>query len=156
MAVIKTILFYDLILFWSVNCINLDKKIGHIFQKNRNSLKFWRRYNFCFEQKNRAGLQLPPYYSICTSKRGIWDKFTEFTSLKFWNLLSETRGISKFQKMRKFHLATWLESESTFMTVFTTTKSFDKHCDKHCDDGICLQCPFLGIPSLWGILFTII
>ena len=34
-------------------------------------------------------------------KRKIWDKFTEFTFLKFWNLLSETREISKFQKMNK-------------------------------------------------------
>ena len=31
-------------------------------------------------------------------KREIWDKFTEFTFLKFWNLPSETREISKFQK----------------------------------------------------------
>ena len=34
-------------------------------------------------------------------KREIWDKFTEFTFLKFWNLPSETREISKFQKMNE-------------------------------------------------------
>ena len=32
-------------------------------------------------------------------KREIWDKFTKFTLLRFWNLLSETREISKFQKI---------------------------------------------------------
>ena len=39
---------------------------------------------------------------ICTSnhmfKGEIWDKFTEFTFLKFSNLPSKTREISKFQK----------------------------------------------------------
>ena len=34
-------------------------------------------------------------------KREIWEKFTEFTFLKFWNLPSETREISKFQKMNQ-------------------------------------------------------
>ena len=34
-------------------------------------------------------------------KKKIWDKFTEFTFLKFWNLPSETRAISKFQKMNE-------------------------------------------------------
>ena len=34
-------------------------------------------------------------------KREIWDKFTEFTSLKFWNFPSERRGISKFQEMNE-------------------------------------------------------
>ena len=33
-------------------------------------------------------------------KREIWDKFTEFTFLKFLNLPSKTREISKFQNMR--------------------------------------------------------
>ena len=32
-------------------------------------------------------------------KREIWDKLTEFTFLKFWNLHSETREISKFQEI---------------------------------------------------------
>ena len=40
---------------------------------------------------------------ICTSnhmfKKEIWDKFMELTFLKFWNLPSETRENSKFQKM---------------------------------------------------------
>ena len=34
-------------------------------------------------------------------KMEIWDKFTEFNSLKFWNLPSEIREISKFQKMNE-------------------------------------------------------
>ena len=34
-------------------------------------------------------------------KKKIWDKFTEFTFLKFWNLSSETKEISKFQKMNE-------------------------------------------------------
>ena len=34
-------------------------------------------------------------------KREILDKFTEFTFLKFWNLPSGTREISKFQKMNE-------------------------------------------------------
>ena len=34
-------------------------------------------------------------------KREIWDKFTKFTFLKFLNLPSETREISKFQKMNE-------------------------------------------------------
>ena len=42
-------------------------------------------------------------YRICNSngmfKREIWNKFPEFTFLKFWNLLSETREISKFKKI---------------------------------------------------------
>ena len=32
-------------------------------------------------------------------KREIWDKFTEFTFLKFWNFPRKTREISKFEKM---------------------------------------------------------
>ena len=47
----------------------------------------------------------PPSRSICTSnhmfKVEIWDKFTEFTFLKFLNLPRFTREISKFQKMNK-------------------------------------------------------
>ena len=43
------------------------------------------------------------FCKICTSnhmfKRETWDKFTELTFLKFWNLPSETSEISKFQKM---------------------------------------------------------
>ena len=31
-------------------------------------------------------------------KRGIWDKLTEFTFLKFLDLQSEKREISKFKK----------------------------------------------------------
>ena len=42
---------------------------------------------------------------ICASnhmfKRKIWDKFTEFTFLKFWDPPSETREISKFQKINE-------------------------------------------------------
>ena len=34
-------------------------------------------------------------------KRKIWDKFTEFTFLKFWNIPSETREISNVQKMNQ-------------------------------------------------------
>ena len=34
-------------------------------------------------------------------KREMWDKFTEFTFLKFWNLPIETREIPKFQKMNE-------------------------------------------------------
>ena len=34
-------------------------------------------------------------------KREIWDKFTELTFLKFWNLPDETRDIFKSQKMSK-------------------------------------------------------
>ena len=34
-------------------------------------------------------------------KTKVWDKFTEFTFLKFWNLTIETREISKFQKMNE-------------------------------------------------------
>ena len=34
-------------------------------------------------------------------KRKIWNKFTELTFLKFENLPSETREISKFQKMNE-------------------------------------------------------
>ena len=45
------------------------------------------------------------YHEISTSnqmfKREICDKFTEFTFLKFWNLPSETREISKFQKINE-------------------------------------------------------
>ena len=33
--------------------------------------------------------------------REIWDKFTEFTFLKFSHLSSETREIPKFQKMNE-------------------------------------------------------
>ena len=33
--------------------------------------------------------------------REIWDKFTEFTFLKFSNLPSETREISKFHQMNE-------------------------------------------------------
>ena len=36
-------------------------------------------------------------------KREIWDKHTEFTFLKFWNLSSEAREISKFQKMNELN-----------------------------------------------------
>ena len=48
----------------------------------------------------------PPVSEIlCASnhmfKKEIWDKFTEFTFLKFWNLPSQTREISKFQKMNE-------------------------------------------------------
>ena len=42
---------------------------------------------------------------VCTSnymfKKEIRDKFTEFTFLKFWNLPSQMREISKFQKMNE-------------------------------------------------------
>ena len=42
---------------------------------------------------------------ICTSnnmfKREIWDKFTEFTFSKFWNLPRFTREILKFRKMNE-------------------------------------------------------
>ena len=45
------------------------------------------------------------FCKICTSnhmfKRETWDKFTELTFLKFWNLPSETSEISKFQKMNE-------------------------------------------------------
>ena len=34
-------------------------------------------------------------------KREIWDKFTEFTFLKFWRCPSQTREISKFQEMNE-------------------------------------------------------
>ena len=34
-------------------------------------------------------------------KSKIWDKFTEFTFLKLWNLPSEMREIWKFQKMNE-------------------------------------------------------
>ena len=37
---IKEKLFYDVILFQSVNCTKSDKKIGHISQKKSNALKF--------------------------------------------------------------------------------------------------------------------
>ena len=42
------------------------------------------------------------WHKISTSnhifKGDIWDKFAGFTFLKFWNLLSKTREISKLQK----------------------------------------------------------
>ena len=45
------------------------------------------------------------FLKICTTnhvfKRKIWDKFTEFTFWKYSNLQSETKEISKFQKMNE-------------------------------------------------------
>ena len=40
-------------------------------------------------------------------KKEIWDKFTESTFLKFWNLPSETKEISKFQKVTE-ELKKWI------------------------------------------------
>ena len=37
-------------------------------------------------------------------EREIWDKFTEFAFFKFWNRPSETREISKFQKMNEVRI----------------------------------------------------
>ena len=38
-------------------------------------------------------------------KREIWDKFTKLTFLKFWNLPSEKREISKFQKLNEVNFS---------------------------------------------------
>ena len=38
-------------------------------------------------------------------KREIWDKFAEITFLKFWNLPSEMREISKFQTMNEVNFS---------------------------------------------------
>ena len=57
------------------------------------------------ESKTSLDLSSSTTREICTSnhmfKREIWDKSSEFTFLKFWNLPSETREISKFQKMNE-------------------------------------------------------
>ena len=38
-------------------------------------------------------------------KREIWDKFTKLTFLKFWNLPSEKREISKFHKLNEVNFS---------------------------------------------------
>ena len=38
-------------------------------------------------------------------KREIWNEFTEFTFLKFWNLPIETREISKFEKINEVNFS---------------------------------------------------
>ena len=50
------------------------------------------------------------YASNHMFKREIWDKLNKFTFLKFRNLLSETREISKFQKMNEvnFLKVSWI------------------------------------------------
>ena len=52
MVVIKTKPFYDVLLFWTLNCTKSDKKVGDISRKDGNTLRFPKRYNFCFWQKN--------------------------------------------------------------------------------------------------------
>ena len=57
--------------------------------------------------------------ALCTSnsmfKREIWDKFTEFTFLKFWNLPSEIGEISKFQKMKEVNFPQILRINMWFL-----------------------------------------
>ena len=52
------------------------------------------------------GWKIVEFPKICTIsnhmfKREIWDKFTELTFLKLWNLPSETREFWQFQKMNE-------------------------------------------------------
>ena len=51
------------------------------------------------------GWKIVEFPKICTGnhmfKREIWDKFTELTFLKLWNLPSETREFWQFQKMNE-------------------------------------------------------
>ena len=59
---IKGKLIYDIIL--SVNCTKSDKQIGHVSQKNPNARKFPKKYNFCFGQKNRAGVKIQTFPTV--------------------------------------------------------------------------------------------
>ena len=63
-ATIKGKLFYDVILFRSVNCTKSDKKIGHISQKKPIALKFLKMYNFYFGQKNQAGVKIRTFPTV--------------------------------------------------------------------------------------------
>ena len=51
---IKKKWFYDVILFWSVNCAKIKKKIVDISGKFPNTLRFPKMYNNCFGQKKSS------------------------------------------------------------------------------------------------------
>ena len=72
-ATIKGKLFYDVILFRSVTCRKWDKKIGHISQKKSIALKFLKMYNFCFGQKNWAGVKIRTFPIVLNLILIIWN-----------------------------------------------------------------------------------
>ena len=78
----------------------------------------------------------PPVSEIlCASnhmfKREIWDKFTEFTFLKFWNLPSETCEVSKFQKMNEVNFPQISRINMWFLVNHMVTSSQRAHKGKN-------------------------
>ena len=86
--------FYDVILFWSVNCTKIIKKIVDISEKFSNTLRFPKMYNNCFGQKNRAGfniLTIPDALKRLTLKLSLACLFTSLIELLKFKLESSAK-----------------------------------------------------------------
>ena len=79
---------------------------SRLFTQIQNNLYTTNNYKFINEERELYSRSWnKALHKICASdhmfKKEIWDKLTEFTFLKFWNLPSERREVSKFQKMNE-------------------------------------------------------
>ena len=98
---------------------------------------------------------------ICTSnhmfKREIWDKFNKFTLLKFWNLSSEMREISNFQKMNKVNFSQISPETSKYWVGVQRGQSYLKGASlalvgHPSSDGVTIKMPY-GVDILhWPAL----